>query len=266
MTIRPFSLRLYLFIVFLFSWPFQIAYLYLGPEFRSLLLLSMIMVSAATFVCGKYIFRDGFSTVGFRWGSPKYYLYAFALPLFLWLVPSVLERIIGLYRTDGTISIFSLSLTFLLSFVITLLPAFGEEFGWRGYMLPRLLKRYSIRKALLLHGFVTWVWHLPFLVAQVSIYENNFVLLLGIFIISLLPTVMHALVFAYFRSASGSIVVATVYHAAFDEVRDTLSESVGFGPFVELWQMTTLTILGAVLLRRTGWIKKKTINGSLISQ
>ena len=45
------------------------------------------------------------------------------------------------------------------SFAITLVPAFGEEFSWRGYLLPRLLKRFTTRRALLVHGFVTCLWH-----------------------------------------------------------------------------------------------------------
>jgi len=31
-------------------------------------------------------------------------------------------------------------------------------------MLPRLAQRYSLRKALLLHGFIWWAWHIPALV------------------------------------------------------------------------------------------------------
>ena len=64
---------------------------------------------------------------------------------------------------------------------------------------------------------------------------------------------MHAVVFAYFWSSSGSIVVATVYHSTFDEVRDTLEARVGFGPLVEPWQMLTLTILGMTLLWKAKW-------------
>lgn len=45
--------------------------------------------------------------------------------------------------------------------MITLIPGFGEEFGWRGYMLPHLARRHSPRKALLIHAFIWWAWHLP---------------------------------------------------------------------------------------------------------
>ena len=37
----------------------------------------------------------------------------------------------------------------------------GEEFGWRGFALPRLLKRWSPLAAALLLGAIWWAWHLP---------------------------------------------------------------------------------------------------------
>ena len=55
---------------------------------------------------------------------------------------------------------------------------------------------------------------------------------------------MHAIVFAYIWSSTQSLAVSTVYHAAFDEVRDTLEGSVGLGPLSQNWQMLILTILG----------------------
>lgn len=53
-------------------------------------------------------------------------------------------------------------------FFSTLLPSVakglgpvGEEFGWRGFCLPRLLERYSPLESTLIHGLIHTVWHLP---------------------------------------------------------------------------------------------------------
>lgn len=45
----------------------------------------------------------------------------------------------------------------------TLLVGIGEEFGWRGWLMPRLAKRFSLGTAMLIL-FVIWVlWHFPVL-------------------------------------------------------------------------------------------------------
>lgn len=251
-----FSLKIYLLTVTLLSWPFQIAYGFLGESYRPLLLISMIMVAVATFICGKYIFSDGFKNAGWTWGKPMHFLLAFVLALFLWLVPVLIEQFFHLGKAQkfNTLSVLT---TFLFSFTITLIPAFSEEFGWRGYLLPRMMARYTTRKALLIHGFITWFWHLPVIVIMgVNMGGNLIVTISAIVVISLIPTIMHAIVFAAFWSTSNSLAVSTVYHSAFDETRDTLQNAVGLGPLAEIWQMLILTMLGMTLLWRTKWLER----------
>jgi uncharacterized protein len=38
---------------------------------------------------------------------------------------------------------------------------FGEEFGWRGFLLPRLVQRYSVIPACLIVGVIWGAWHWP---------------------------------------------------------------------------------------------------------
>ena len=40
--------------------------------------------------------------------------------------------------------------------------AFGEELGWRGYLLPQI-SAIGRRRALLLSGLLQGIWHLPML-------------------------------------------------------------------------------------------------------
>jgi len=37
----------------------------------------------------------------------------------------------------------------------------GEEFGWRGFAMPRLLRRWHPLTAALILGAIWWAWHLP---------------------------------------------------------------------------------------------------------
>lgn len=251
---RQFSIKTYILIVILLSWPFQIAYYYMGETYKWLLLISMMMVGLSTFISGKYIFKDGFKNAGWNWGKPKYYIYVFALALFLWLFPSIIERYFGWYVSTNEINLTTIFSGFLFSALITIIPAFGEEFGWRGYLLPRLLVTYNYRKALLIHGLVTWIWHLPFLIIIGLETDNSqswFVPI--VIIVSFIPTIMHAVVFAYIWSRTASIAVVTLYHVFFDEVRDILQDKVGLGIVGQNWQMLVLTGIGIVLLLKVKW-------------
>lgn len=257
---KQFSLSLYLVIVFSLSWPFQFAHAFLGPDSRPILLLSMLMVAVGTYICGKYLFKDGFKEVGWKWGRPSHYTWSLGLALILWFVPLIIEYVMGLNNGFSQTTVVQILQELLVGFTITLLPAFSEEFGWRGYLLPRLLKDYSTRKALLIHGFITWVWHVPFVVIMgMRLGESLWIAIPGILLITVIPTVLHAIIFAYTWSVSGSIVVNTFYHVAFDEIRDSLQNTVGFGPLVEIWQMLVITLLGIGLLWKEKW-KFKAIN------
>ena len=251
---RQFSLPLYLLIVFALSWPFQIAYVVLGDPYRPLLLVSMVMAGVATFLCGRFVFADGFARAGWRWGRPRHYVYGFLLALFLWLAPSIIERMLGIYEPTQDWTPGGLLTLFLGGFAATMIPAFGEEFSWRGYLLPRLFTRSGVKRALLLHGLITWLWHLPVVVVLgLSAGSNPAIWIPLVLFVSLIPTVMHAIVFAYIWSASNSLTVVTFYHICFDEVRDALEGSVGLGPLAQNFQMVALTVLGLVALFRARW-------------
>jgi uncharacterized protein len=98
-TQKTFSLRKYLLIVVAISWPFQIAYVLWAetPFMRyALSSLPMIMVAVGTYIAGRYIFGDGFSKAGWSWGKPKHYVAVFSLAIFVWVVPTILELVLGM--------------------------------------------------------------------------------------------------------------------------------------------------------------------------
>jgi membrane protease YdiL (CAAX protease family) len=255
---RPFSLTIYLLIVFGLSWPLQIIFA-LSDETLNLgylNLISMVMVTVGTFIAGRYVFRDGFEHAGWRWGKPSQYLWTFGLALFIFAVPSLLENLFGLHTVPAGVSARTVLASFAASFLLTLIPGFGEEFGWRGYMLRHLVKRYSTRKAILIHAFIWWAWHLPVIFTigirqgiGASVGES----ILLISLITLIPSMMNAVIFAYVWTATKSLAVSSVYHAAYDEVRDAIEKTIGFGPLVSIWEMAVTTLLGAFLLWKGNW-------------
>ena len=218
--------------------------------------LPMIMVTVATYIAGRYIFHNGFSKAGWNWGKSKRYLAVFSLAIFVWVVPTILELALGMRSIPRGVIVPDILGNFLLRFIATLIPAFGEEFGWRGYMLPHLVKLYRLRTALLLHAFIWWAWHLPVIIGMgmaEKLTNNMGTSIALILAITLIPSMMHAIIYAYIWTVTQSLAVVTVYHTAFDEVRDAIETSIGYGSLVEVWQMLTLTVLGGLLLWKGNW-------------
>ena len=53
----------------------------------------------------------------------------------------------------------------LASSIILFMPAFGEEWGWRGYMMPKLTELMGKPAAVIAGGIIWGVWHAPLTVA-----------------------------------------------------------------------------------------------------
>jgi len=52
-------------------------------------------------------------------------------------------------------------ISLILAPFINFIPAFGEEYGWRGFLLPKLIGRFNLLGGLVLTGTVWGVWHAP---------------------------------------------------------------------------------------------------------
>jgi CAAX protease family protein len=97
----------------------------------------------------------------------------FAVPIRWWLlvlfVPplTVAGTALAYVGLKGTAVGFSpagyLRLVAPAMWVTFFLGPFGEEFGWRGYLLPRLAQRFSALSSALIVGMVWAIWHWPLL-------------------------------------------------------------------------------------------------------
>lgn len=62
--------------------------------------------------------------------------------------------------SPGVVLLIQMIQAILIAPLINGLPALGEEFGWRGYLLPKLMPLGG-RKAMVLIGIIWGVWHWP---------------------------------------------------------------------------------------------------------
>ncbi|MDP1703000.1 MAG: CPBP family intramembrane metalloprotease [Aestuariivirga sp.] len=99
--------------------------------------------------------------------------------------------------------------------------ALGEEIGWRGYMLPRLLGR-GVVPAMLLVGFLHGVWHLPLMLAT-DLYHNsgNPLLVVPLFLVTL---TLAGVFFGFLRLWTGSVWAVAIAHAAANTAWELMTE------------------------------------------
>jgi membrane protease YdiL (CAAX protease family) len=180
----------------------------------------------------RLLFREGFADVGWRIGKVRFWAWAYLGPLGLASLSVLIALLLGKVRVAPDLShqtmleavFFKLSWLmrdasvgslliqrFLAVALISIGPgffcAFGEELGWRGYLLPRLMQAGG-PSPLLLSGVVWGIWHSPLFVF--TGYAHGAVTLSLIMFILL--TALFGVFIGWLRLASGSVFVAAMAH------------------------------------------------------
>jgi membrane protease YdiL (CAAX protease family) len=93
--------------------------------------------------------------------------------------------------------------------ILTLTDGLGEELGWRGFALPRLLTRYNALVASLILGALWALWHLPLVWTEgASMYQQP----VWLFLVDIpAKSVLFTWVFLHTR---GSVLLAVLLHGA----------------------------------------------------
>lgn len=136
--------------------------------------------------------RVGAVAVGWRW-----WLFAFLFPTAIWLISGVVFLIQG--------QAWPASYAALAFFPIAFITNFGEEIGWRGFALPRLLQRYNAVTASLILGAVWGAFHLA-----LNLYRPLFAAVTFAF------TLMISIVLTWLFLRTKSVILAAVLNAAFN--------------------------------------------------
>jgi len=123
-----------------------------------------------------------------------------------------------------------------LAAVINLLPALGEEVGWRGWLLPRLLHLGPVR-AILISGVVWGLWHAPVILLGYNYPDApgwlGLTAMVGM-------CILIGAVFGWLRLRSGSVWPAALAHAAFNGAGASYVLFAAAGSRVDTTQATVL--------------------------
>ncbi|MCS7248194.1 MAG: CPBP family intramembrane metalloprotease [Anaerolineales bacterium] len=101
----------------------------------------------------------------------------------------------------------------LIAFFVILFTAgpLQEEFGWRGYALPRLQSRYNALTSSVILGFFWWLWHLPAVFIPGRFMADNLVVFLSLGVVISLTSVLFTWIY---NNTNGSVLAAILTHTS----------------------------------------------------
>jgi uncharacterized protein len=165
------------------------------------------------------------------------------------LPPETLEAM-----TPVTFLVLTGAQSVLFAPLVALLIAFGEEYGWRGYLQDALIKLGRVRGIALL-GVIWGLWHAP-IIAMGHNYPGY--PLLGILLMTIY-CVGLSFVLGYVVFKSGSVLLAAYLHALNNQVLSFLYMMVNMprNPILSfgagVYGLLSLTVVVVLLLRDPVW-------------
>jgi membrane protease YdiL (CAAX protease family) len=201
------------------SLPLILVFQALWPRAEIVVLINMFTPLLAGLIMLFGVTRDGYTpegraALGLGRSGRRWWGLALILPPLVLLFSYGFVWITGLARLalpDGGLA--ALLLDFFPNLVAATLFAIGEEFGFRGYLLPRLMEL-GVKRALLISGFLHGVWHLP-IIFLTPFYptEGNLFIVITLFLLTLTAA---GVIYGYLRLASDSLWPPTLFHGAFN--------------------------------------------------
>ena len=167
-----------------------------------------------TLVAPEGSFREALRGLGMTSAGLKAWPLAAGLPLLIHLSSLLILAAAGLAvvvvpQVSG--SVVQMAVHIVLGFIISTAFAFGEEVGWRGYLLPRLLG-IGVMPAMLLVGFLHGLWHLPVMLGT-DFYHSagNPIIVVPMFLATL---TLAGVFFGFLRLWTASVWPVAIAHSA----------------------------------------------------
>jgi membrane protease YdiL (CAAX protease family) len=245
-----------------------------GPGGR--LVIVLMYVPAIASIIARLVGREGFGDVSFRWGGrvgTRASLAAWLLPVAVGAVAYGVAWGTGLGRfaapAEGELTgIANPWLRFLATIPLALtvgtlfsgISAFGEELGWRGYLVPRLVEA-GVWRPDLTSTLIWCFWHVPLILWAGYATGPSPLLSALLFIAAITPV---GLLMARWRMTTGSVWPAVIAHASWNIVIQAVFDQYTTGAESALWigesGILTMIVLWAVYFaaRDTAWAGTRT--------
>lgn len=226
---------------FLLIWPFVKSISLETQTIGQLLIGSTMFLPAVGVLLTRLLTKEGFHNSyivpknGKR--SIPYFLFGWFGPVVLTVIGAILFYLVFPNRFDPDMSymasvlsaagqtevtpallkvsmISQVALALLLGPLLNLFTCFGEEWGWRGYLLPKMQEKLGMLPLLLINGIIWGLWHAP-----ITMLGHNYGVgytgypLTGILAMCGFCTVM-GIIFSYITIRTGSCLPAVLAHGS----------------------------------------------------
>lgn len=116
-------------------------------------------------------------------------------------------NVVAAYKTDLLIKVFTAA-------VLDLINSFGEEWGFRAYLLPKLYRKFGAAAAMLLSGFASGLWYAPLVAIGYYYGAGN----VGFPVVNIIAMCIFGtvtgVIYSYLCLRTGSIFPAVFAHSA----------------------------------------------------
>ena len=221
------------------GWPTHLPGL-MGPAVAAVVVTAATSGRAGLADLGRRVIRV---RVGWRWYA------VVAAPLLLGAIALVAQPLTGQdLPTGAELSTYSGAAVMpwlVLVVVVLVVNGFGEEIGWRGFLVERLAPRLGFRRTALLVAAVWAPWHLPLFWVSESFADRGLAGTVG----WLVSITAGSVVLTWVYLGSGrSIWVVALWHTAFNLVTGTEAGGGLAAPVVS----AAVIVAAVVLVRHAG--------------
>lgn len=243
------------------------------------LIVVYMFTPAFSSILTRIILKEGFKDVSFSLGNLKIWKgigFALLIPMIIcgitysiaWLsgiagfqhpeggMLEPIYNILGLQYVTAPFSfIYLVVLSGIFGSLLGLIPALGEEMGWRGYMLTRLVDA-EFSRPILISGLIWATWHVPIVIAGLYVAGPSVVLsVLGIY----LCIVPFGYITAYLRLITGSIWPSVIIHATWNAIIQGPFTRASTGYQTEIW-IGESGLITAIIILITAIITSRIVN------
>jgi uncharacterized protein len=237
---------------------------------------ALMWTPAAASVVARLILREGFADVSFRIGGCrgwKAVMLALSFPIIFGLISygiawvtglvhfspqpiPMAARVVGANSSPVLVFLVNLAVAATVVTILSVRTAAGEEIGWRGYMLTRLIDA-GVPKPVLASGIIWGVWHVPLILGGVYLAGAPPTLSALLWMVT---ATSFGFVFARLRLETGSVWPAIALHASWNSIIQVAFDPASTGAAAAVWVgesgilVALAMIVAAVVFGRGRWM------------